>query len=149
MSAIWKMTRPAALLAAALVLANPAHAQVRAETPGAAAPAAPTQAQQAGPDALFNRLDKDKNKALSLDEFNAGLQQLQATMALRKLQGNFTAMDANKSGSLEAAEYANLDLVKRAGKSAPQMSAFDADKSQSLAFKEYVAMVQSMVNNQR
>lgn len=139
--------RVASLLAAALVLSGAVHAQTRPATPAKAAPA---QVQQApAPEAMFSRWDKDKNTALSLDEFKAGWQEVQTAMVLRKLHENFVAMDANKSGSLEAAEYANLELVKRAGKSAPQLAAFDADKSQGLNFQEYVASVQSMAGSKR
>ena len=138
--------RVISLLAAALVLSGAAHAQARPTTPAKA----PAQVQQApAPEAMFGRWDKDKNKALSLDEFKAGWQEVQTAMVLRKLHENFVAMDANKSGSLEAAEYANLELVKRAGKSAPQMAAFDADKNQGLNFQEYVASVQSMAGSKR
>jgi hypothetical protein len=146
MRMILNTKRVASLLAAALVLSGAAHAQAQ---PAAPAKAAPAQAQQAGPETTFNRWDKDKNKALSLDEFKAGWQEVQTAMVLRKLHENFVAMDANKSSSLEAAEYANLELVKRAGKSAPQMSTFDADKSQGLNFQEYVALVQSMAGSKR
>jgi len=54
-------------------------------------------------------------------------------------------MDTNKDGVLEAAEYANLELVKKAGASAPAMSTFDTNKSQTLDFKEYVGFVKAMV----
>jgi hypothetical protein len=146
MRMIQNTKRVTSLLAAALVLSGAAHAQAQ---PAAPAKAAPAQAQQTGPEATFNRWDKDRNKALSLDEFKAGWQEVQTAMVLRKLHENFVAMDANKSGSLEAAEYANLELVKRAGKSAPQMAAFDADKNQGLNFQEYVASVQSMAGGKR
>jgi len=139
--------RAAMLMAVALAFATAAHAQAPRTTPPTTT--SPPQGQQGGPDAMFNRWDKDKNKALSLDEFKAGWNEVQAAMALRKLRENFVAMDASKNGSLEEGEYAKLELVKRAGKSAPQMSKFDTDKNQGLGFQEYVAMVQAMVGTRR
>ncbi|MDB6163909.1 MAG: hypothetical protein JWL98_1341, partial [Xanthomonadaceae bacterium] len=100
-----------------------------------------------GPDALFAHWDKDKNKALSLDEFKAGLQEMQNAAALRALHDNFVAHDTNKNNVLDATEYANLDLIKKAGTTAPPLSAFDADKNQGLDFKEYVGMVTKLVND--
>jgi len=139
MSVSKKIAGAALGLSAVFAVANVAQAQ---------APAAGA-AQQASPDATFTRWDKDKNKALSLEEFKAGWQEAQTTAALRKLRGNFNAMDTNKSGGLEASEYAKLELIKKAGSAAPMMSAFDADKSQALDFKEYVALINSMVANKR
>jgi len=122
-------------LAAALAIGNLAQAQTT--------PAVTTQAAQqpAGAVGIFSRWDKDKNNALSLVEFQAGWQEVETAMTVRKLQETFALKDANKSGSLEAAEYLNLDLIKKAGSSAPPMAGFDADKNQRLDFKEYVAML--------
>ena len=139
MSVSKKIAGAALCLIAVFVVASVAQAQ----TPAAGA------AQQASPDSTFTRWDKDKNKALSLEEFKAGWQEAQTTAALRKLRANFNAMDANKSGGLEASEYAKLELIKKAGTNAPMMSAFDADKSQALDFKEYVSLINSMVANKR
>jgi Ca2+-binding EF-hand superfamily protein len=144
MSMIWKMTG-SACLAVALTAVNAAHAQSLPATPApATAPTPP-----AGPDALFDNWDKDHNKALSLDEFKAGLQQVQTASTLRQLHDNFVAKDTNKNGSLDAAEYANLELIKQGGKSAPPITAFDADKNQALDFKEYVTMVNALLKNKR
>ena len=130
-------------LAATLLFASTVSAATAART------AAPAEPLQASPEASFNRWDKDTNKVLSMEEFKAGWQEVQVAAVLRKLRENFNTMDANKSDSLEAAEFANLELVKRAGKSAPAMSAFDADKNAQLNFKEYVAMVSAIRGNQR
>ncbi|MFA6986395.1 MAG: hypothetical protein WC213_09330 [Arenimonas sp.] len=138
MSVTRKMTGSALCLAAALVVANVAQAQSTTPAPAAAK-------AQATPDGIFARWDKDKNKALSVEEFKAGWQEIQTANALRKLHANFVAMDSNKSGALEANEYANLELIKKGGKAAPLLSAFDTDKNQRLEFKEYVGMVNSLV----
>jgi Ca2+-binding EF-hand superfamily protein len=137
------MTGYALCLAAAVAMAGVARAQPR---PAAAQPTRQKQAQQAAStDTMFTRWDKDKNNVLSREEFNAGWKQLEVNLALRKLHANFVAMDANKDGSLDASEYANLPLIKKAGTSAPPMSTFDADKNQHLDFKEYIGMVNSML----
>ena len=125
----------------ALAVAGAAAAQT------AAKPAAGTKPHVATPDEQFALWDKDKNKSLSLEEFKAGLQMAQAQATVRKLHGNFNAMDKNKSGALEADEYANLELVKKAGSKAPMMSFYDTDKNGKLDFKEYLAMIEAMVKN--
>jgi Ca2+-binding EF-hand superfamily protein len=147
MSVTLNKTGPTLCLVAVLLAAHAAAAQTRVATN---APAATVQLQQtAGPDAMFARWDKDANKALSLDEFKAGWQEVQAAMAVRKLHDNFVTMDANRNGSLDATEYANLELIRKAGSSAPAMSAFDVDKNQALDFREYIALVRSLLKSQR
>ena len=64
-----------------------------------------------------------------------------------KLHANFVAMDANKSGALEQNEFANLELIKKAGTKAPMLSAFDTDRSGKLEFKEYVELISSLMKN--
>jgi hypothetical protein len=131
--------------AATLLIAFAAQAQSHTTT--TTAPPATAQTTQIGPDALFAHWDKDKNKALSLDEFKAGLQEMQNAAALRALHDNFVAHDTNKNNVLDATEYANLELIRKAGTTAPPLSAFDTDKNQSLDFKEYVGMVTKLVND--
>ena len=126
-----------------LTVAMIAASAVQAQATSNAAPAAAQQA--ATPDSIFSRWDTDKNKVLSLEEFKAGWQEVQTNNALRKLHANFVTMDLNKNGTLEPLEYSNLELVKRAGKSAPPMSTYDTDKNQKLDFKEYVGMINAMV----
>ena len=133
---------PAASAIAAVVALAFAGAAV-AQT----APAAGAKPRVATPDETFALWDKDKNKALSLEEFKAGYQQVQAQGAVRKLHQNFVAMDKNKSKALEQDEFANLELVKKAGAKAPQLSTFDADKNGKLEFKEYVSLIETMVRS--
>jgi len=71
--------------------------------------------------------------------------QVQANLLIFKLRETFASMDTNKDGVLEAPEYANLELVRKAGASAPPMSTFDTNKSQTLDFKEYVGFIKAMV----
>ena len=73
-----------------------------------------------------------------------GIQQRQI---VGKLHANFVAMDANKSGALEQNEFANLEVIKKAGAKAPMLSAFDADKNGKLEFKEYVELISSLMKN--
>ncbi len=149
MSSTWKSTGSALALMAALAVTNAAQAQTKPATSAAKPAAAAKQQQQqaATPEAIFARWDKDKNNVLSLTEFKAGWQEVQANMVLRQLHDNFVAMDVNKSGFIEASEYGNLELVKKAGASAPPMSTFDLNKDQRLDFNEYVGMVKAMLKS--
>ncbi|MBB6188588.1 EF-hand domain-containing protein [Rhodanobacter sp. MP7CTX1] len=129
---------------ATLLITNSVQAQSTTATPSK------TQQTKTAPpadeaDALFTRWDTDHNGALSPAEFRAGWHQLQATAELRRLHEQFVAMDADKNGCLNAAEYAHLTLIKNAGASAPPMSMFDTEKNQCLDFKEYVNVVDYML----
>jgi len=135
-----KIAASAVCIAAVLGATTLAQAQTR---PASAAPA--SASQPVGAAEVFARWDKDHNKTLSPEEFKAGWDEVQANLLVYKLHENFVAMDTNKDGVLEAAEYANLELVKKAGASAPAMSTFDTNKSQTLDFKEYVGFVKAMV----
>ena len=108
----------------------------------------PAFAQQGSPDALFAAWDKDKNGALSKDEFRAGYDGVRTAMATQRLRAEFQRHDADKSGKLEAGEYAKLVLVQRAGKNAPMLSAFDRDKNQGLDFQEYLDFVRTATKAQ-
>ena len=61
-----------------------------------------------------------------------------------RLRHQFGTVDANKNDAIDPAEYGNLMLVKQAGKSAPQMSVFDANRDGKLGFGEYVKLVQAL-----
>lgn len=130
-------------LAAGISATLPAHAQATAPTTQSSRPPAQLQAPPAS--VIFNRWDSDKNKSLSAEEFTAGWDEMQLSLVLRKLQSNFQTMDINKSGGLEASEYAQLELVRKAGKSAPMMSFYDKDKNGKLDFKEYALMVTAIM----
>jgi hypothetical protein len=137
-----KTAGSALFLAVALIAVNLVQAQPR---PSAAAPAAPAASQPVGSDEVFSRWDTDHNKSLSREEFKVGWDQVQANLLIFKLRETFASMDTNKDGVLEAPEYANLELVRKAGASAPPMSTFDTNKSQTLDFKEYVGFIKAMV----
>ena len=64
------------------------------------------------------------------------------------IAAGFAAMDTDKNGCLNAAEYAHLTLIKNAGTSAPPMSLFDTEKNQCLDFKEYVTVVDYMLKHE-
>ena len=134
-----KIVASAVCTAAMLGATNLAKAQTRPTAPASAAASQPVGAAE-----VFARWDKDHNKTLSPEEFRAGWDQVQANLLVMKLRENFVAMDGNRNGVLEAAEYANLELVKKAGASAPPLSAFDSNKSQGLDFKEYLGFVRTM-----
>jgi Ca2+-binding EF-hand superfamily protein len=138
----------AAGVAAAVAATLTGSAFAQAAKP-AAAPAAKAAPQAATPEMVFNSWDKDKNKTLSVEEFKAGWTEIQMRQVVAKLHANFVQMDTNKSGALEANEFANLELIKKAGAKAPMLSAFDDDKNGKIEFKEYVEMVSTMMKNNK
>jgi Ca2+-binding EF-hand superfamily protein len=97
--------------------------------------------QAGGPDAVFAAWDKDGNGALSKEEFRNGWANTRSALAEQRLRAEFQRHDANKSGKLEASEYANLMLVKRAGAKAPAMTAFDKNRNGGLEFEEYIDFI--------
>lgn len=142
-------------LAGSLVVAVSANAQtstaapVITPAPSAAAPVrtgpSPGDGQAATADQLFTTWDKDKNRMLSLDEFKNGWESAREQNIIGRLEAQFRAADKDKSGVIEASEFASLPLIKRAGSGAPPMSAFDANKDQKLDFKEYLDLVPAML----
>ena len=132
-----------AFVIAALVAAAPAFAQTQ-PAQGQPAQQAQSAAQQpGGPDAVFANWDTDKNGTLSKDEFRVGWSNVRNEMVLQRLHAEFESKDADKSGKLEQGEFASLTVVQRLGKSAPQMSAFDANKNAGLEFPEYVEFLKT------
>ena len=136
----------AVCLIAALLVANAVQAQSTTATPTKTAPTTAPPADDA--DAIFARWDTDHNGSLSPAEFRAGWHQLQATAELHRLHEQFVAMDTDKNGCLNASEYAHLELIRNAGKSAPPMAIFDTEKNQCLDFKEYVSVVNYMLKHE-
>ena len=144
----------AAVLAAPAAGAQAAQAQpaARASAPAPRAQAAqgqPAPARAAAPaparvDATFVAWDLDHNGALSLQEFTAGWHRLRQAAAEERLRAQFHAVDADRNGAIGAGEYGQLQLVKAAGKSAPPLSAFDADGNRQLEFAEYMALVRKL-----
>ena len=93
----------------------------------------------------FKAWDKDRNGSLSLVEFRTGWQQVQRVAEVQaRLRNQFGTVDVNKNNAIDPAEYGSLALVKQAGKNAPQMSVFDANRDGKLAFGEYVRLVQAL-----
>ena len=119
-----------------------------ATAPASARPSAapsPADGQAATPDQLFLAWDKDKNRTLTLDEFKNGWESAREQNIIGRIETQFRAADKDKSGLIEAAEFANLPLIKRAGSGAPPMSAFDTNKDQKIDFKEYLDLVPAML----
>jgi len=147
----WRRAGYVVCLITTLLVATAVQAQTPLATTTSAKATAPPviQAPPADEaDAIFARWDTDHNGTLSLDEFQAGWHQLQATAELHRLHEQFVAMDTNKNGCLDATEYARLELIRHAGKSAPPMAMFDTQKDQCLDFKEYVNVVNYMLKNE-
>lgn len=122
-----------------LLGAHQAAAQSAAAKPAQARPAQDPAAE------AFKAWDKDANGSLSLVEFRTGWQQVQRIAETQaRLRHQFTTVDANKNNAIDPAEYGTLLLVKQAGKNAPQMSMFDANRDGRLEFGEYVKLVQAL-----
>ena len=125
-----------------LLGAQQAAAQSAAAKPAPATQARPAQDQAAD---AFKAWDKNADGNLSPVEFRAGWQQVQRVAETQaRLRHHFATVDANDNGAIDPAEYVSLLLVKNAGKNAPQMSVFDANKDGKLAFGEYVKLVQTL-----
>jgi hypothetical protein len=122
-----------AALGLALAAAGSAGAQAPAKPPIAAA------------DAAFALLDADRDGTVSRAEYRAGHARLQQAIAAElRLLDQFRALDTDRSGALEAREYASLALVKRAGLAAPSLSTFDRDADAKLGFGEYLVAVRAL-----
>ena len=119
---------------------SPAWAQQGAKPAAAQARPAADPAAEA-----FKAWDKDASGNLSLVEFRAGWQQVQRVAEMQaRLRNQFGTVDVNKNNAIDPAEYGSLVLVKQAGKNAPQMSVFDANRDGKLGFGEYVKLVQAL-----
>ena len=91
---------------------------------------------------VFRAVDTNKDGVLSPQEFEAGYAVVQRLAALEiRLREQFRRVDTDHNGAIDAKEYANLALVRRAGAGAPPLVAFDADKNGSLDFAEYLAAI--------
>ena len=107
--------------------------------------AAATVAPPARDEAVFRAWDANKDQALSREEFKAGYARLQQAIALEvRLRTQFNVVDGDRSGGIDAAEFATLVLVKRMGAAAPALAAFDADGDKALQFGEYAVLVQKL-----
>jgi len=125
---------------------KPAAVQAPAMQPIASQP---TAKQKPGEQA-FSALDTDKDKALSLAEFQVGYARMQQAIAVElRLREQFQSVDIDRSGAIEPAEYDKLALVKRAGALAPTLSTFDGNTNRKLEFAEYVAAVRAMATSQQ
>lgn len=137
--------RSLALLLAGLLPAALLQAQTK---PAAPAPAA-TAAKPDPVAATFKAWDKNGDGQLSLVEFRAGWEQMQAALRVEQaLRRQFAAIDANHDGAIDASEYGNLVLIKQAGKAAPPLARFDANGDGKLDFSEYVKLVQALAPQQ-
>ncbi|WP_158883461.1 hypothetical protein [Rhodanobacter sp. L36] len=149
MSMTWRKMNLMLCMTMMPIAANALQTQPRSSTTPVKAPMTSASSQASGPNALFTQWDTNHDGTLSPAEFSAGWEKLQSDAALHRLHDQFVALDTNKSGSLDAAEYAHLELIKHAGASAPPMSAFDTDKNRRLDFKEYVNAVGYMLQHEQ
>ena len=142
-------TRIAFIAAPALLWAASVQAQERGAGPAAAKPAVakPVAAEPVPPrvDATFRLWDQDRNGVLSLQEFRAGSASLRREGVRQSRQrAQFDKVDANNNGAIDASEYQGMLLVERAGKTAPALSAFDANRNARLEFVEYQDLVRRL-----
>jgi Ca2+-binding EF-hand superfamily protein len=99
---------------------------------------------------MFKVWDTSDDGQLSPAEFRAGWQRLQAAAkAQAALERQFAVLDADRDHVIGAGEYANLALVRDAGKSAPPLARFDANGDGKLQFAEYVKLVETLAPQQQ
>ncbi|MCL6619580.1 MAG: EF-hand domain-containing protein [Thermomonas hydrothermalis] len=97
----------------------------------------------------FKAWDRNGDGQLSREEFRTGWQQLQEALRLQQaLRRQFASLDSNHDGAIDASEYGNLLLIKRAGKAAPPLARFDSNGDGKLQFAEYVKLVQTLAPQQ-
>ena len=106
---------------------------------------APVRAQPNPADITFAAWDVDHNGSLSPQEFRNGWEQVRRASQLQaRLRKQFLAVDGNRDGAIDPAEYSTLILIKDAGKAAPPLSRFDTSKDGKLQFGEYLKLVQAL-----
>ncbi|WP_133501399.1 EF-hand domain-containing protein [Cognatilysobacter terrigena] len=122
------------LLPSAAFAANPPPAANKATPPNPA-------------DTVFTAWDADHNGSLTQAEFRQGWARLQTRMQVeQRLRAQFQHLDTDRNGTIDAKEYAGVELAKKAGTAAP-MSRFDLNYDQKLNFAEYVGLVQTLAPN--
>lgn len=130
-------------------------AAIAQTTPRTGTPAAsnsrPAAAQQApeSADSVFQRMDKNGDKMLSLEEFKTGVEMRNREILLERLQEQFKTMDLNHDTFLQANEYSQLPLVKRYGASAPGFTDSDTNHDQKLDFREYINLISKFANSRQ
>ena len=133
-----------AIAAGALAFAS-AQAQAQAQAQLQPKAAATTAGQRERVvDATFKAWDADHNGVLSQDEFREGWNSVRRRADDKveaTLHAQFDKIDGNHDGAIDAAEYGQLMLVQRAGKSAPALAIFDRNGNQRLEFDEYLMLV--------
>jgi hypothetical protein len=129
-------------VASLLLLAGTSNAAQAAE---GATRVAPGQAAHSPAPTLFDSLDTNRDQVLTRREFQAGYAGLQRVIAMQvRLREQFGVLDVNRSGAIDASEYANLELIRSHGKTAPSLGTFDADNDQKLNFAEYAVLVRRL-----
>jgi hypothetical protein len=127
---------------ACAVVQTPAQRQAQS-TEQASVPSSGSVARMAGkrdtPEVWFARMDRDKNHALSPDEFKSGLKSRRAVV-YQRLPIQFRAVDIDHSGYLEESEFDALAMIEDAGADAPTLNAVDTSKDARIDFREFVAL---------
>lgn len=134
---------PHLLLGASLALALLAGPGVAARSSDAGVTAADEVASAQADDeaqARFRQFDADRDGQLTLAEFSTGMAQFNGVV-YQRLPAQFRVLDVDGSGFLEAAEYAALPMLRKAGDAAPSLSDADANGDLRIDFKEYAALI--------
>jgi len=108
----------------------------------AAEPAAAQGAGGAAGDAAFARWDADHDGVLSRAEFRAGWDVVQRARVQSRLHAQFARLDRDRSGALDAGEYAQVVLAQRAG-AGGAMSRFDLDHDGRIDITDSLRSVQA------
>ena len=138
----------AACVAGSLLAAQAVDAQTRPNQspPRPASSAAQPQVDDAT--RTFRAWDKNGDGQLSMAEFSEGFNRARtAAVAEARLRRQFATLDANHNGAIDSNEYANLVLIKNAGRNAPPLSRFDTNGNGKLEFNEYVKLVEALAPN--
>jgi hypothetical protein len=135
-----------------LALCGLAQAQTPAAGPTPAraqASARPGDAPVVSPAAWFAAMDSDHSGQLSLAEFLAGLEARNEEIFKQRLQAQFRTVDKDKSGFLEAGEFAALPILKAAKGAPPSLAQVDTNGDGKLNFDEYVGLLDRLMKSRR
>jgi len=88
-------------------------------------------------DAVFKRMDADKNNVLTRKEIEDYLRAGAVAVARQRNAAMFQAMDKDKNGSLSAGEFADLPMSVPQPDAAPVLAQTDGNRDGSVTLVEY------------
>jgi hypothetical protein len=125
----------------ALLVVGEAGAQAPSSPASAPAPPSEESLDEAAAEVAFKRIDSNHDQQLSREEFMAALSNGRQGLVYQRLPAHFRDRDTDKSGFLEAGEFAALRMVVAAGDAAPTMASADSNGDARLDFREYAALM--------